>query len=578
MEHYAKHSIEENDADTAVNNKKAYNWLISLALNAAVLAAVMRFTEVVYETNDDFAIARELTAGYPYVGFVNYFLCKVLIAIQNFFPENNIFVISQMVLSFLCFTVLLKIFIDRRESWTEFIPAVFVCALFSLDHYSSVQFTKTSALLMTAGLIWAADTYCHERKPAAFIPAFLLFYTGVAFRQKGMFPAIAYAGAFMLIWWIVNRKQVFEKGRILRELGLICMILVILVVPYGIDKLSDRFNESTPELKLSREYQAERRMITDYPVMDYYEDNKDKYAQAGLSKNDIYVTDRWIFDYEGSASIENLRMINLINAPYRVSDMTPVKALKKAVKNAFRSVKNLNFTGMHVIIALLLFIYVLLLNRSEGWIYAIVTGAVTLLIYVAIFYMQRPQYRALYVADAGAAFWLLFSSSAARRRKASAARVIWPLVIAAAVLLMMVPAKGMLDGMDKHNRAQLIPSAQIDYFAANPDKFFIGPTTSMGMSPAYADPLGRAESPANMADTGGWDTMTPYRLEALGKYGIYNPVKDLIDNPDVLYVGNGKKKILTEYFNKWYCGKGESIFFRKVDEVDGTDIYRVVRQ
>ena len=572
MKHFAKETEKE-----IKTNKKAYNWLISLAANGAILAAVLKFTEVVYETNDDFAIARELTAGYPYVGFVNYYLCKVIIAIQNFFPENNVFIISQMALSFLCFTVLLKVFIDRRESWAEVVPALFVCLLFSADHYSSVQFTKTSALLMTAGLIWAVDNYCHERKPAAFVPAFLLFYLGVAFRQKGMFPAIAYAGAFMLIWWIVNGKQVFGKGNVLRELGLICMILVILVVPYGIDKLSDRVNESAPELKLAREYQAERRMITDYPVMDYYGENKDKYDQAGLSENDIYVIDRWIFDYEGSASIENLRAINLINAPYRVSTMTPVKALKKAVKNALLSVKSLNFTGMHVIIALLLFICVLLLNKAEGWVYAIMTGAVTLLIYVAIFYLQRPQYRALYVADAGAAFWLLYASAASRRRKTPAMRAVCVIAVAAAVLVMMVPAKGMLDGMDKHNKAQLIPSSQIDYFAANPDKFFIGPTTSMGMSPAYADPLGRAESPANMADTGGWDTLSPYRLEALDKYGIYNPVKDLIDSPNALYVGDGKRKILTEYYNKWYCKKGEKVSFEKVDEVDGTGIYKVVK-
>lgn len=71
--------------------------------------------------------------------------------------------------------------------------------------------------------------------------------------------------------------------------------------------------------------------------------------------------------------------------------------------------------------------------------------------------------------------------------------------------------------------------------------------------------------------------MSPYRLEALGRYGIHNPVKDLIDNPDVLYVGDGKRKILTEYFNKWYCKEGESVQFEKVDEVDGTNIYKVVK-
>ena len=571
-----KHFAKETEI-TTIDNKKAYNWLISLAINALILVAVMFFTSVAYETNDDFAISRELTAGYPYVGFVNYFLCRGLIAVQNYFPEHNVFMISQIVMSFICFTVLLKIFIDRRESWLEAVPAVFACLLFSFDHYGSVQFTKTAALLMIAGLIWAVDNYCHERKPAAFVFAFLLFYIGVAYREKGMFPAIAFAGVFMLVWWIVNRKEVFQKGKTIRELGLICMILVILVAPYGIDKLSDRVNASTPELKFSREYQAERRMVTDYPVMKYYEENKDKYDAAGLSENDIFVVDRFIFDYDGSASIENLRTINSINAPYRTSTMTPVKALKKAVKYALNSMRSINFSGMHIILAVLLFIYILLLNKPEGWAYSIMICGVTLLIYVAIYYLQRVQYRALYVAEAGAVFWLIYASLSARRRTAPKLRAACVLVIAAAVLCMTVPAKNLVNAVDKHNRAQLIPQTQIDYFAANPDKFFIGPTTSMGMSPAYADPLGRAESPANMADTGGWDTMTPYRLAALEEYGISNPIKDLIDNPDVLYVGEGKQKTLTEYFNKWYCAKGEKVRFEKVDEVDGTGIYRVVK-
>ena len=92
---------------------------------------------------------------------------------------------------------------------------------------------------------------------------------------------------------------------------------------------------------------------------------------------------------------------------------------------------------------MLLFIYILLLNKPEGWAYAIMICGVTLLIYVAIYYLQRVQYRALYVAEAGAVFWLIYSSLSARRREASKLRAAYVLGIAAAVLCMAVPAKNL---------------------------------------------------------------------------------------------------------------------------------------
>ena len=45
--------------DSVINK---HSWLCSVAVNAAILAAVMLFTDIIYETNDDFAIALELAA------------------------------------------------------------------------------------------------------------------------------------------------------------------------------------------------------------------------------------------------------------------------------------------------------------------------------------------------------------------------------------------------------------------------------------------------------------------------------------------------------------------------------------
>ena len=99
--------------------KKSINWLYSAAINLAVLALILALTDIVYETNDDFAISQMLYDGYPYVRFVNYFMSQVIIFFQGFFPGVNMFMLSQIVLAFISFTVLVKVFLDRRDNNIE---------------------------------------------------------------------------------------------------------------------------------------------------------------------------------------------------------------------------------------------------------------------------------------------------------------------------------------------------------------------------------------------------------------------------------------------------------------------------
>ena len=74
-----------------MKEKKRHKLLISLAVNGMLL-----LTDMAYETNDDFAITSRIVAGYPYVGFVNYYLCKALIAVQHAIPGVNWYVIMMI--------------------------------------------------------------------------------------------------------------------------------------------------------------------------------------------------------------------------------------------------------------------------------------------------------------------------------------------------------------------------------------------------------------------------------------------------------------------------------------------------
>lgn len=571
--------LDKSKKEYRYNNP--WNWLLSLAVNAVILAAVLYATDLVYESNDDFAIAQEILAGYPFVGFVNYYLCKALIFFQGMLPETNAFVLSQIVTSFMALTVILKVFLDRKSSFFELAAAVLIVAFFSFDHYSAVQFTKTAALLMTAGLLWVVDNYCNERNVFGFIFGFAMFWLGVAYRQKGMFPALAYAACFMLLWWLINGKEFFKGRKALPEIALVFVVLVLLFAPYGFDKLSDAKNESTPELKYFREYQTERILVTDYPFLDFFDQNEDRYNEAGLSYNDLEMIDRWIFDYDGAASLENLKTINEINKPY----VQETKSLKGAVMSTLRraktSVLDLDYNGMHILIVAAIVLYILLTNRPKAWLYILAFGALSIAVYCAIFYMQRPQYRALYLADESAAFWLMYAAMASEKYKAAISKAagILALTACAALIIWMTPnAIERLDSMHYHNTTVIESHEVTAYFAEHEDNFYIGPTTTMKQPDSYTTPLSLPLAPVNVSGTGGWETLSPYKLSLLGKYGVTNPVTGLIDAEGVYFFGDRKISIMKEYYNKWYCEEGETIAFEKVDEVGDHGIYRVVRR
>ena len=578
-----KHSAHDTGVQLSNGAKEThwYNWLISLAVNAVILAAVLYFTDLMYETNDDFAIAEKIAAGYPYVGFVNYYLCKALMAMQTVFPTINIFTVSQLAASFVSFTVLFKVMLDRNKYPCELLLGAVVTAFFSLDHYSSMQFTKTSALLMTAGLIAIADTYINNRghKLKFFMCSILgyaLFFIGVAYRQKGMFPALGYAGVFMLLWLIFNGREYYKRRSPVVEIVLIVLLLTAAMVPYGIDLKSDAANAGTPELALGREYQAERVKITDYPMIERYDEHKEEYDSIGLSENDLYLIDRWIFDYDGAASLENLKKINDINYPGVLAERSVTKSVKKFLKNAYKAVDEQNFTGMHIILLALLAVYFISAVRPRYWLYLIMTGVLTSGIYIAVYYISRPQYRAFYVADIGAAFWILFALSIIKDRNTKVVRNLTCIAVVCMIALLFRPALVSLETQGERISRQIEPKEVTEYFAAHTDKLFIGPTTAMKQPAAYLDPLEVPKPAPNVSGTGGWETMTPYKLDFLATYGLTNPISGLIDNPDVYFFSDSKKGKLKKYYNKWYGTEDKEIIFEKVDEAAGNNIYRVV--
>ena len=109
-----------------MENRTKYSLLKSAAINAVILAAVLAATHMMYETNDDYAIASRIVDGYPEVNFVNYYLCLILVKIQAAVPSLNAYVIFMILGSYVSFTCILKLIMDRTDQKIIYIASALV--------------------------------------------------------------------------------------------------------------------------------------------------------------------------------------------------------------------------------------------------------------------------------------------------------------------------------------------------------------------------------------------------------------------------------------------------------------------
>lgn len=560
------------------NNR--HNLAKSIIINIVILVVMLMFTRMSYETNDDYAIASRIAADYPYVGFVNYYLCKVLIVIQKMLPAVNCFVVFLIAVSFVSFTCVLYTVFSTGTSRMVSIAATAMTALFAFDHYSALQFTKTAALVMTAGMLMLVDCVTKKKKAPAYIMPVLLIYLGACIRVDALLGAAGFAGVYGIVWLVQNRSRLKEDGYFtLPRIGLYVLLVVLVCGAYGLDQYSCRINVSTDELRYAEDYSLYRSNIVDFPTYEYYEDNVAAYDAIGISENDIYLIDHWFFDYEGAASMENLRNIDSIERNDDSMATVVIKSVKKCLRRIYNGVRDLSFTGIHIIYLCALAAWMLLALKPKHWPYVIGTGLMSLALYLALFYMQRPNYRALYIADIGAAVWLLYylmnniDEKKSPRRGASA-------VMGAAVVLitvmLMVPAYSGSESKAADAADKMMSETMQEYFLQNEDCLYVWSTTEKKTSRIYSSPWRAPDNKDhNVAGTGGWGVLSPYILGKLAEFGVYNPIKDLIDNDKAFFVGNNSIKRLEEYYNKWYGTDETLIYMQQVDEVDGNKIWLV---
>ncbi|MBR0127572.1 MAG: hypothetical protein IJL99_04860 [Firmicutes bacterium] len=564
------------------------NWVKAIAINLVILVVAFLLADTVYETNDDYVISLRMVDGYPFSTFVNWFLCKIVIGLQSLMPGINAFVVLQIAISWVCFVLITRTILESFESKTLLVIAILLLTVFAGDHYCIMQFTKTSALALTTGFLLLMDAMVRKRGAGIYVVSFILIYLGTWMRDMNLVAAIGFAGIFLIAWVLGHRKELIPGGYLKgRRLALYGVCLLLIAGAAGTYAWSVSINSATPELEQFNEYDKYRTNITDYPIYENYDAAADEYEAAGISKNDMYLTSHWYIDYDGAASPEKLKEITAIYNEKAKTDVSFSEAVNSCIDGVREDMSNFTRRGMHLIILWLLLLIGILLYRPRVWIYIIAIGALAAALYVYLYYVGRPLYRASYIADVSAIIWILYYMGGEEVRKGlqkpdakgvRGIKIMMCVICAAFVLLCQMPIMDSYTQLHNHALKGKMSEQMEAFLDENDDNFYVFANGTRGLSPYYSDPLTMPEPnyQKNALGFGSWGTKSPYIMDKLARYDLNNTFGDLIDNPKAFVFEDKNIDKLMTYFNKWYGGDGE-IVFEHVDEIAGHDLWSVKR-
>ena len=132
------------------------NWLWAIGLNLTFLMSILLFCDIKYEVSDDFVMSTIISGAYgngynPHLMFINILWGYLLLPFYYLCPSISWYLIAQLLLCFLSFTVVSYMLLERLERPIAFLFIVVLLTIFADDAYILVQFTKTAMIAVMGG-------------------------------------------------------------------------------------------------------------------------------------------------------------------------------------------------------------------------------------------------------------------------------------------------------------------------------------------------------------------------------------------------------------------------------------------
>lgn len=563
-------------------NEKKSALIKALLVSMGCLALSCLLGYLRLEENDDAFISNLYgnvwgTGYQEYAVYVNVVLGLLLKPLYQWRSTVNWYVLGNLILCFLAFTAISRVFIERWKGVGGIILSAAFQLLFCWEHYCMFQYTKNAYLLLTAGFLLLVDAWeqmeAGKKEWKTLIPGGLFVLLGWMLRDSCLMVVAIFAGCWILGGILRTRKWVCQ----VLTLGVLgCMIL-------GLGALDQWYYEKNPDWAAYQQFNEVRTVCLDYGMPDYQE-HKEAYAFIGFSELEKEALEWWVYADPEVYTLENLEFIASMGADVGVSRL---KVDWEILKEMYEV---LGYNKAYLLAVAVLWILLVLVKkeelRPELQVFPILIAG----LYWYLVCNGRVNHRAVYGVWLAAITYLLYGSGELRSLKCLPEKLggkalekmpkkAAGVLLAAGMLVILSIPVWTQEVQDKKNH-QWDENYRALWEYMQRDKnhlYLVDPITVVKNGMVDYSPLRTpgAGSRSNVYLLGGWQVPMPTTNGVLKNYGITNPFRELAE---------GNEKVIL--VDSWFADKKEAYLQRNYDpnvtlecigQVGGFDLYVAVK-
>ncbi len=556
--------------------------LFAILLNIVFMAICVGLTSFSYvdvsDYNNSILICNQ---HFYYSSSINYILAAIIGTIQYVFADFNCFVLVEILFSFMAFSSFTFVFLDKYNSRKAVIFSIVINIIFTLNHYSFINSTKTAALLVTAGFLLVLNAIRNKRYSFSCWVGVLEIILGSFFNIVYFFVGLGFAIAFFFGDMIAKRKYRLDFQKLFWYFRpYLLMFLLIAVLGVGLSQFSYTVNHATPEGKSYYDYSMLTGSIDTLPYPDY-DDNSEAFAQVGIDNDTEYeLLKNGYYDDSKMLNNDALRLVS------KLQKQENSKTVLYAVSEVFTDLANYVVTLSTRLIVMLVYLAISIVfilyhkNRFSFFpLFYLLSG-------FAASVVLRYLYNGAEYLTYG--IWLLmivllinsFNFAVERSEKPSSKLRMSNgyFIMSIAVIIALTASYATLFIMNKpEDKSDDIPQHLISEISRNPDYYYVMDTQSqkefLKYTENYLHPL--------------WGFRDEY-LENLDSFGYFHNYelmrkRNLPDNIYEAVLKNRKIQVIDKnitfkkekYFTINYVQPPQSAIYNQVGEFDDYKFYEV---
>ena len=558
--------------------------LFAILLNIVFMAICVGLTSFSYvdvsDYNNSILICNQ---HFYYNSSVNYILAVLIGTLQYAVTDFNCFVLVEILFSFMAFSSFTFVFLDKYNMRKAVIFSLVINIIFTLNHYSFINSTKTSALLLTAGFLLVLNAIRNKRYSFSCWLGVVEILLGSFFNIVYFLVALGFAIAFFFGDLIAKRKYRLDFQKLFWYFRpFLLMFLLITVLGLGLSQFSYTVNHATEEGERYYEYSALTKSIDTLPYPDY-DENAEAFAQVGIDNDTEYELLKSGY-YDDSKMLNNDSLQLVSDLQKQENSKTVLYAMGDAFVDLGNNIVSLSTRLIVMIVYLAISAVFILYHKNRFSFFPLFYAVAGYIASVVLRYLYNGAEYLTY------GIWLLmivllinsFNFEVLRNQKPSSKLRMHNgyFIMSIAVILALTASYAtlfMIHRPDNDNNKDNVPQHLISEISRNPDYYYVMDVQTQNEFVRYTEnylhPL--------------WGFRDGY-LENLDSFGYFHNYellrkRNLPDNIYEAVLKNRKIQVIDKnitfkkekYFSINYVPEPQKAVYNQVDELDGYKFYEV---